>query len=132
MAKYVIFKNDTFNELMERIDPVLRPICVALRKLVIDLHPNYLEVVWGNQRVASYGVGPKKMSEHYVYIAPFKNHVNLGFYHGALAKDSSGLLEGTGKNLRHVKIRNIEQTADPKIKLLLAAAIEERQIAING
>jgi hypothetical protein len=43
-----------------------------------------------NQKITSYGVGPKKMSEYDVYIGLYKKHVNLGFYHGAVLSDLAG------------------------------------------
>ena len=39
------------------------------------------------------------------YVNVFKAHVNVGFFRGAALKDPAGLLEGTGKNMRHVKLR---------------------------
>jgi len=39
------------------------------------------------------------------YVNVFKNHVNVGFFHGAKLKDPAGLLEGTGKRMRHVKLK---------------------------
>jgi hypothetical protein len=39
------------------------------------------------------------------YVNAFKDHVNVGFFFGALLKDPAGLLEGTGKRGRHVKLR---------------------------
>ena len=39
------------------------------------------------------------------YVAVFKAHVNIGFFTGAYLDDSHNLLEGTGKRMRHVKIR---------------------------
>ena len=39
------------------------------------------------------------------YVNAFKNHVNVGFFFGALLKDPARLLEGTGKRGRHVKLR---------------------------
>src|SRR5580765_6352489 len=39
------------------------------------------------------------------YVNVFKAHVNVGFFNGALLRDPAGLLEGTGKNMRHVKLR---------------------------
>ena len=39
------------------------------------------------------------------YVGVFTNHVNVGFFFGALLKDPAGLLEGTGKRGRHVKLR---------------------------
>ena len=39
------------------------------------------------------------------YVNAFSAHVNVGFFRGAELSDPSGLLEGTGKRMRHVKLR---------------------------
>jgi hypothetical protein len=39
------------------------------------------------------------------YVNAFRDHVNVGFFFGALLKDPGRLLEGTGKRGRHVKLR---------------------------
>lgn len=39
------------------------------------------------------------------YVNAFKAHVNVGFFRGAEISDPTGLLEGTGKFMRHVKLR---------------------------
>lgn len=39
------------------------------------------------------------------YVNAFSAHVNVGFFRGAELSDPSGLLEGTGKFMRHVKLR---------------------------
>ena len=39
------------------------------------------------------------------YVNVFKAHVNVGFFQGAELPDPAGLLEGTGKSMRHVKLR---------------------------
>lgn len=41
----------------------------------------------------------------FAYVNVFSAHVNVGFFLGASLKDSAGLLEGTGKRMRHVKIK---------------------------
>jgi hypothetical protein len=117
----------TFADVLESAEPPLREICEALRERITALHPDAVEIVWKRQRIASYGVGPKKMSEHYAYIAPQGKHVNLGFYRGAGLNDPSGLLEGTGKELRHVKIRSVAEARAEEIRKLLAEAIAERR-----
>jgi hypothetical protein len=40
----------------------------------------------------------------FAYVNAFKNHVNIGFFVGALLSDPTRLLEGTGKRGRHVKL----------------------------
>ncbi len=39
------------------------------------------------------------------YVNVFSSHVNVGFFHGAALPDPAGLLQGTGKRMRHVKLR---------------------------
>jgi hypothetical protein len=39
------------------------------------------------------------------YVNSFKNHVNVGFFLGAVLDDPAGLLEGSGKRMRHVKLK---------------------------
>jgi hypothetical protein len=39
------------------------------------------------------------------YVSVFTSHVNVGFFHGAALPDPARLLQGTGKYMRHVKLR---------------------------
>jgi hypothetical protein len=48
------------------------------------------------------------------YVNSFKSHVNVGFFYGAMLEDPAGLLEGSGKRMRHVKLspgRQLNATA---------------------
>lgn len=120
-------KFGTFAELLEITEVPLRPIVNQLRKLIIQIDPNTVEVVRLGDRAASFGVGPKKMSEAYVYVLPHKSWVNLGFYKGALLSSESKLMEGTGKSLRHIKIRSLEDSNKAEIKALIKLAVKERK-----
>jgi hypothetical protein len=41
----------------------------------------------------------------FAYVNVFRSHVNVGFFHGAALPDPARLLQGTGKFMRHVKLR---------------------------
>ena len=41
----------------------------------------------------------------FAYVNVFTSHVNVGFFHGAVLPDPARLLQGTGKFMRHVKLR---------------------------
>jgi hypothetical protein len=41
----------------------------------------------------------------FAYVNVFRSHVNIGFFHGYALRDPAGLLEGTGKRMRHVKLK---------------------------
>jgi hypothetical protein len=50
----------------------------------------------------------------FAYVNVFKSHTNVGFFYGAHLDDPAGLLEGSGKNMRHVKLepgREIDSVA---------------------
>ena len=56
-----------------------------------------------------------------------KNHVTLGFLRGAALRDQAGLLEGTGKSLRHVKLRLVEDLDRPALQSLIGEAVKLNQ-----
>jgi hypothetical protein len=66
------------------------------------------------------------MTEHFCWIQPNKAHVNLGFNYGAELPDPDGLLEGTGKLFRHIKIRSIKDLERPGVRKLLEKACRHR------
>ncbi len=111
-----------FEDILVDSSDEMKQIAYGLRKLLAEVMPGIAEVPWSKQKIAGYGVGPKKMSEHFCYLAPQKAHVNLGFNYGADLPDPEGLLEGTGKLMRHIKIRSLEEVKHPAIKQLIAEA----------
>jgi hypothetical protein len=72
-----------FEDMLRAARPALRPGCESLRGLIAGMHGGFVELVWPRQGIASYGVGPKKMSQHDAYIAAQGSHINLGLYRGA-------------------------------------------------
>ena len=64
----------------------------------------------------------------FAYVNVFTAHVNVGFFRGAEIADPEGLLEGTGKFMRHVKLRP-DRDADAKalMKLIETAYTDMRR-----
>ena len=120
-------RSGTFDELMGDTEEALWPIARRLREIVLDA----VEVVRLGDRAATYGLGPKKMSEGYCYVLPHTRWVNLGFHAGAELDDPAGQLEGSGAKLRHVKVRSVEAVDDDAIRGLLEAALTERRAALG-
>jgi hypothetical protein len=56
------------------------------------------------------------------YVNVFSTHVNVGFFQGASLSDPGGLLEGSGKYMRHVKLRPGTTADDAAIRKLIDAA----------
>ena len=58
----------------------------------------------------------------FAYVNAFKAHVNVGFFRGAELGDPNGLLEGTGKLMRHVKLRPERDVDAPALTKLIETA----------
>ncbi|MEP2946456.1 MAG: DUF1801 domain-containing protein [Lentilitoribacter sp.] len=121
----------SFEDLIELTPDQLRPIVIGLKEIILSVHPETCEVVRLGDRAATYGVGPKKMSEGYCYILPHSKWVNLGFYKGADLADPSNMLEGTGAKLRHIKIKSLDECDDPEIGKLIKSALDERKTTLG-
>ncbi len=111
-----------FEQVIAGASPEIQELAFAARDLIVAVMPGVTEVAWVRQQTVGYGVGPKKMSEHFCYIAPHGGHVNLGFFYGADLDDPESLLEGSGKLLRHLKLKSIQDVTQPAIRSLVEQA----------
>ena len=68
----------------------------------------------------------------FAYVAAFKAHVNVGFFHGAEIEDPSGILVGTGKFMRHVKIVPTHDREAPALSKLIASAYSDMRERIDA
>jgi len=59
------------------------------------------------------------------YINVFTSHVNIGFFQGASLPDPAGLLQGTGKFMRHVKLKPGTATNAAALSRLIEAAYSD-------
>jgi hypothetical protein len=121
----------TFEEAIAAASQPVQDVARALKKLVTAVDPDVVEVPWPKQGIIGYGVGPRKMSEQYCYIAVQREYANLGFYYGADLPDPKEVLEGSGKKLRHIKIRSVEEVDRPEVRQMVLQALGERQTALG-
>jgi len=66
------------------------------------------------------------------YVNAFTAHVNVGFFRGAELADPHGLLEGTGKYMRHVKLRPEGEVDAQALKKLIVAAYGEMKRRVEA
>jgi hypothetical protein len=109
--------------------PQMRETVLALRELVQETVPGIHEAIDMTDHMFGYGAHQYGASGWgAVYIAAYTRWVNLGFMEGADLPDPEGLLEGTGKTMRHVKIRSLEELKQREAALvgLIEAATVKR------
>ena len=102
--------------------PEVRDLALELRALVFEVIPNALEQVDVPNKIISYGFS-RKTADIICVIAPYTSHVILMFGKGTELRDPEGLLKGTEKHVRHVKIKAASDIEAPALRTLLEAAL---------
>jgi hypothetical protein len=110
---------------LQAYDPAITELVLATRALVLELAPESIELIYDAYSAVSAGYSfTGRQRDSFVYIAAYAKGVNLGFWYGTLLPDPDGLLEGTGQQSRHVKIRDKMDIARRALRMLLRAAID--------
>ena len=66
----------------------------------------------------------------FAYVNSFKSHVNVGFFNGASLDDPARLLEGSGKRMRHVKLKPGAEPSAEALGDLIDAAYADIKVRL--
>ena len=66
------------------------------------------------------------------YVNLFTSHVNVGFFHGTSLPDPTSLLQGTGRFIRHVKLKPGTATAIPALRRLIDVAYSDIKARVEN
>jgi hypothetical protein len=110
---------ETVDELFPDTPATVRAVIGQLRIVVRSAIPEATEIIYHG----ALGYGPTTSGfDRIIYIAPQNGYVNLGFFFGGHLADPAKLLEGTGKRMRHVKIRTTQAADNPALPHLIQEA----------
>lgn len=104
-------------EYIEKQKSPVREICETLRNIILKTFPGIKEEM-------RYGT---PMYDEKYYILGLKDSVNLGFTISGLSKEEIALFEGTGKTMKHIKVRSVEDIDEARIIELLKLVMEKSQ-----
>ena len=68
----------------------------------------------------------------FAYVDVFTSHVNVGFFQGAALPDPARLLQGTGRSMRHVKLRPGTDTSAVALSRLIDAAYSDIKARVEN
>jgi hypothetical protein len=101
---------------LKRFDPAIRELALDARELVLKvLAPSNESILDVYVLAMNYGFS-EKMKDQVLYIGVYTKHINLGFHWGARMDDPEGMLEGSGKQLRHIGIKSQADLGSPVIR----------------
>lgn len=110
---------ESLSKWLDGVRPDHREVLVSLHELLMAAEPGFsVAVKWAKP---SYAVDGNLL----MYLADQAKYVQLGFYNGAQFDDPHGLIEGTGKRLRHIKVAvgGFDAATEQKLRDTIAASI---------
>ncbi len=114
MPKKGKFPAKDVNSILGELKPDQGKIAEKFRSIVKKTLPDAVETVkWGNIMYVYEG-------QNLSWFLFYKDHADFGFFKGAQLK--SKLLEGTGRGLRHIKVRSMKDIDDAEFSRLLKDA----------
>jgi len=113
---------DEVRSFLEAYPPEVRALALGARELVLRLVPTAEEKVHRPWKTIAYG-----LSRKFCAISPYRSWINLHFHRGASLPDPTGLLEGTGRAARHVKLTVPADLRRRALGALIRAASREAE-----
>jgi hypothetical protein len=116
---------------IDKFDPKHRAVIRAARKALRKRFPTATELVYDNYNFFVIGFGPsERPSDCFISIAAASNGVGLCFIHGATLPDPTGILSGSGKQTRFVRLPSADVLEQPELQGLLNVAAEQARVPL--
>jgi hypothetical protein len=108
---------------LSSLPPQVQEIARTLRERIRETVPSAVEQRHGGWKVIGYS-WDGSMTSSICAIAPHSKHVNLQFFRGTELDDPDGLLSGTGRRARHVKLQKATDVKAEGVAGLISQAAD--------
>ena len=116
--------NPQLKEFIKPYDKQIQDLTLALRDFITDLVPESNELIWDNYNAVAIAYSKsEKLKDAFCHIAVYSGHVNFGFNRGAELSPTSIKLNGKGKLIRHISIKNFHSFPKKEIKGMIWEAV---------
>jgi len=116
------------DRLLAQHSPELQAIERALRATIRREFPDVVEQVDFGNKLIAFGRTMKIRGLLFAIIA-HQSWVNLQLADGADLPDPAGIIEGTGKRIRHIKVRSVEAASSGPVVAAIRAQLAARPVA---
>jgi hypothetical protein len=113
------------DRLLAEHSPELQAIERALRATIRQEFPDAVEQVDFGNKLIAFGRSMKMRGLLFAIIA-HQSWINLQLADGADLADAAGVIEGTGKRIRHIKIRSVAAASSEPVVAAIRAQLAAR------
>jgi len=113
----------SLTKFLKPFDPEIQELALELRALVLEEMAPCYENIYDAYSAVAIGYGTSdRLRDGIFHIAVYSNHVNLGFNDGASLDDPKGILQGSGKVIRHITMKASEDLERPELRAYIRRA----------
>jgi len=104
--------------------PHITELALATRRMVLAEAPEAKELIYDAYNAVASGYSfTGRPSDSFIHIAVYAGWVNFGFNYGSQLNDPDGVLKGSGKWVRHIRIAKPADLESPKLRDFIRQAI---------
>ncbi|OZV66257.1 DUF1801 domain-containing protein [Winogradskyella aurantia] len=105
-------------------DKRIQSLTMELRNFITELVPESNELIWDNYNAVAMAYSKsEKLKDAFCHIAVYSGHVNFGFNRGAELSKTSIKLNGKGKLIRHISVKDFQFLPKQEIKNMIWEAV---------
>jgi hypothetical protein len=114
-----------FDRHLDATAPGVADIARTLRHTVLAGFPGAVE--WFDPGNGLLAIGSRRSMRDLLFaIIPHRGHVNLQLGDGVDLPNPDGRIEGSGKRIRHVKVRSVDEASAPWLRAVVAGQVNHR------
>lgn len=116
--------NPQLKKFIEPYDERIQNLTMELRNFITDLVPDSNELIWDNYNAVAMAYSKsEKLKDAFCHIAVYSGHVNFGFNRGAELSKTNIQLNGKGKLIRHISVKDFQSFPQHEIKSMIWEAV---------
>ncbi len=114
-----------------KFEPKHRALIGSVRRALRKRLPTANELVWDNYNFFVIGYSATERPSDSVFsLAAASNGVGLSFYRGSTLPDPHGILQGSGKQNRFIRLESAKTLARPEVEAVIAAAVAQAKVPL--
>ena len=116
--------NPQLKKFIEPYDEGIQNLTMELRNFITDLVPESNELIWDNYNAVAMAYSKsEKLKDAFCHIAVYSGHINFGFNRGAELTKGTVKLNGKGKLIRHISVKDFQSFPKNEIQSMIWEAI---------
>ena len=117
--------NPQLFDFIKPYDQHIQGLALDVRQFITELVPQANELIWDNYNAVAIAYSKsEKLKDAFCNIALYGKHINFGFNQGTSLSTVNVPLEGKGKHIRHLQVKNFETFPAEAITPMILEAVE--------